>query len=153
MNKITGLILLATLSLTACKPGVVFEKHLENKNLLWNRFDVKTFDVEIEDIAATYDFIIAIRHLTDIPYRHIDVYFTLYTPSGEMRTNTYRIPVKDRDGKNLGNGLGELWDLNFPAWDGFSFTEPGICKVEVSSAMSQADLAGVLKVGLIVRKN
>ena len=151
-RSITYIFLLIVISVS-CTPGKVYEKHIDTRGLVWNRFDVKTFDVEIRDISATYDFIIAIRHITDIPYRNLDVYFTFYTPSGEMRTNSLRIPIKDSSGELLGNGLGNLWDLNFPAWEGFQFTEPGICKFEVSSAMSKMDLVGIMQVGLIVRIN
>lgn len=139
--------------LLSCQPGKVYEKHYGMKNMTWNRFDVKTFDVEIRDVSRDYDFLIAIRHHTHIPYPYIDVYFTINTPDGEMRTGSHRIRLKDGNGKLLGNGLGELWDLNFPARQGFKFSEPGVCRFEVSSAMSHADLAGILQVGLIVRKS
>lgn len=141
------------LMISSCQPGKVYEKHIDTKNLLWNRFDIKKFDVEIRDVSENYDFIIAIRHHTDMPYPYLDVYFTFYTPSGEMRTSNHRIRVRDENGKLLGDGLGELWDLHFTARKGFQFSEPGICSFEISSAMSQADLAGILQVGLIVKKS
>lgn len=146
-------VLLLTFLFTSCKPGTIYEKHQNTGGLVWNRFDMKNFEVEIEDISITYDFYIAIRHHTDIPYRKLDVYFTLYTPSGEMRTNKLEIPVKDKDGKLLGNGLGNLWDLNYLAFEGFVFTEPGICIFEVSSAMPQVDLGGIMQIGLIITKS
>lgn len=147
-----SLIIPFLLILGACSPGKIYEEHLDTRGLVWNRFDVKVFDVEIQDIDTEYDILVAIRHHTDIPYRNLDIYFNMETPSGETRNNSFRIPVKDAEGKNLGNGMGALWDLNFLAWEGFRFTEPGICRIEVSSAMSQADLAGIMQVGLIVRK-
>ncbi|MCK7473024.1 MAG: hypothetical protein MZV49_05090 [Rhodopseudomonas palustris] len=57
----------------------------------------------------------------------------------------HEIDLRDKEGKLLGDGMGELWDPNLGS-KGFQFTEPGICKVEISSAMSKADLLGIMQV-------
>lgn len=147
------LVLIVLLLLLSCSPGKVYEKHFKMDNLAWNRFNTVTFEVGIEDTGAAYDIYIAIRHITDMPYPEIDVYFFFSTPGGETRSRSITIPIKDKEGRNLGDGLGELWDVQYLAWEGFTFNEPGTCTFEISSAMSQLDLFGVLEVGLIVRKN
>jgi hypothetical protein len=48
--------------------------------------------------------------------------------------------------------MGDLWDIEQLVRPGYKFSEPGICKVEVSSAMQYAELPGIMQVGLIVRK-
>jgi gliding motility-associated lipoprotein GldH len=63
-----------------------------------------------------------------------------------------KILLRDKDGKLLGNGMGDLWDIDHLIRDGFKFTEPGTCTVEISSTMSQADIPGVMQVGLVVMK-
>jgi gliding motility-associated lipoprotein GldH len=153
MRIILFIALLPTFLAVSCRPGTVYEKHRNTSGLVWNRFDVKTFEVDIQDISRAYDFYIAIRHHTDIPYSNLDVYFTLFTASGEVRTNKYQIPVKDKEGKLLGDGLGNLWDLHYLIFEGYTFNEPGINTFEISSAMPQADLGGILQVGLIVTKS
>jgi gliding motility-associated lipoprotein GldH len=151
--KINSLIILLFLFFLSCTPGKIFEKHIKMGNLAWNRFNTVTFDVNIKDTGPAYDIYIAIRHITDMPYPEIDVYFYFTTPGGETRSRKITIPVKDKDGNNLGDGLGELWDLQYLAWEEFKFDKPGICEFEVSSAMSQMDLIGILEVGLIVKKS
>ncbi len=121
-------------------------------NLAWNRFDKLTFEVPIQDIKASYDIYIAVRHITDMPYKDIDVYFDFTTPDGESRSRGLSIPIKDADGKNLGDGLGELWDVQELVWEGFKFNKPGNCTFEISSAMQQLNLIGVMEIGLIVKK-
>jgi gliding motility-associated lipoprotein GldH len=147
------MILGVVLVMVSCSPGKIYEKHIKMEHLAWNRFEPVTFDVPIESTNAEYDIFIAIRHITDIPYPDIDIYFYFTTPGGETRSREITIPIKDRDGKNLGDGLGELWDVQFLAWKGFSFNKPGTCKFEISSAMSHTNLIGVLEVGLIVKKS
>jgi gliding motility-associated lipoprotein GldH len=146
---IAGIILI----FFSCAPGKIYEKHIKMDNLAWNRFNTVSFEVPVEDTRATYDIYIAIRHITDIPYPELDVYFYFSTPDQETRSRSITIPIKDKEGKNLGDGMGALWDIQYPAWKGFQFNEAGICTFEISSAMSQTDVIGVLEVGLIVRKN
>jgi gliding motility-associated lipoprotein GldH len=152
MKKLIIALLAPLLLLTACNSGNIYEKYIDNDRITWNRFDVKTFKVDIKDITAKYSFYVAIRHLTDIPFSYITISFTLNTPSGETRNLEKKIVLKDNDGKLLGNGMGDLWDITQLVRDNFEFSEPGICTVEISSTMPQANLPGIMQVGLIVKK-
>jgi gliding motility-associated lipoprotein GldH len=153
MNKLIPFILAGLLVLTSCNQRKIYEKYIDNDRITWNRFDVKTFKVDIKDISSKYAFYVAIRHLTDFPFRYITINFTLYTPSGESRTVEQKILLKDKDDKLLGDGMGDLWDIVQLVRDNFEFSEPGICTVEISSTMPQANLPGVMQVGLIVKKS
>ena len=114
---------------------------------------MKIFTIDIEDNSNPYDFYVVIRHHTEFPLPSIDIRFTINTPSGEMRTMVQEIVLKDKEGNLLGDGMGDLWDVVYPVRKGFQFNEKGQCTVEVSSAMSKADLPGILQVGLVVRKS
>lgn len=153
MKKLVLFFIFGIIIFTSCDSTKIYEKHIDIERITWNRFDVKTFDVDIQDVSATYDFYIAIRHHTDIPFPFLEIRFTMYTPSGEMRTMEQKIVLKDKEGKLQGNGLGELWDVLHLVRKDFQFTEKGICTIEVSSTMSKADLPGILQVGLIVKKS
>jgi gliding motility-associated lipoprotein GldH len=152
MKKLLAPLLLGLVILSSCNPSTIYEKHIDIERITWSRFDIKTFEVDIKDISPGYDFYIAIRHHTDVPFKFITVKFTLYTPSGEIRTIENKIQLKDDEGKLLGDGMGDLWDVVQLLRKDFHFTEPGMCKVEISSTMSKADLPGIMQVGLIVRK-
>jgi gliding motility-associated lipoprotein GldH len=138
---------------TACSHRKIYEKYLDNERITWNRFDVKTFKVDIKDISSKYAFYVALRHVTDVPINYINISFSINTSSGETRTIEQKILLRDNDGKLLGNGMGDLWDVVQLVRDNFEFTEPGICTVEISSRMPQANLPGVMQVGLIVKKS
>jgi gliding motility-associated lipoprotein GldH len=153
MKKLILIFIPVIIVLTSCNPRKIYEKHFDIDRITWNRFDVKTFKVEIKDISANYAFYAAIRHLTDVPFRFLTIKFIIYTPSGERRILEQKILLKDNDGNLLGDGMGDLWDVNHLFRDNFKFTEPGICTVEISSTMSQADLPGIMQVGLIVKKS
>jgi gliding motility-associated lipoprotein GldH len=140
------------LLITSCDRAKIYEKHLDNDRITWNRFDVKTFKVEIEDISSSYDFYIAIRHITGFPLDHIDIQFNIYTPSGETRMLEQTLRLKDDNDNWLGNGMGDLWDFSRLLREDFRFNQAGTCTVEISSSMPQVDLQGIMQVGLIVRR-
>jgi gliding motility-associated lipoprotein GldH len=152
MKRLISSLLFILFVLISCNSRNIYEKYIDNERITWNRFDVKTFNVDIKDISAKYDFYVAIRHHTDVPFHYINISFTIYTPSGEVRMMEHKIYLRDKEGRLLGDGMGDLWDVVYPARMGLELTEPGICKVEISSTMSQADLPGILQVGLVVRK-
>ena len=152
MRKAALLLFGMCMLLYSCDQAKIYENHLDNERITWNRFDVKTFNIDIEDTTASYDFYVAIRHITAFPFGFITIQFTIYTPSGETRMLEQKIILKDDKGNWLGDGMGDLWDLNHLVREDFRFTRPGTCTVEVSSTMSQANLPGIMQVGLIVRR-
>ena len=153
MKKSFAISFILLLLLCACDRSLVYEKHLDNDRITWNRFDVKTFQVDITDISSGYDFYVAFRHVTAFPLDFIDIQFNLYTPSGETRMLEKRIELKDAEGNWLGDGMGDLWDVSSLVREDFRFTQAGRCTVEISSNMSYADLPGLMQVGLIVKKS
>lgn len=153
MRKAVVLLPLICLLLVSCDEAKIYEKHFDNDRITWNRFDVKTFMVDIEDISSSYDFYIAIRHITAFPLDHIDIEFNICTPSGEARLLEQTIKLKDDNGNWLGDGMGDMWDFTKLMREDFRFSQAGTCLVEISSTMPQADLPGIMQVGLIVRKS
>ncbi len=152
MKKITIIALLSMLLLTCCNQRKVYEHYEDIKGNIWNRFNVIEFDFNIENPSTPYDFYVAFRYMEQLPLKSMTIDFTFYTPSGETRSSEHRIDFKDKDGNLLGHGMGDLWDVEKLLWKGFTFTEPGTCKVEISSKMSYSDIPGIMQVGLIVKR-
>jgi gliding motility-associated lipoprotein GldH len=152
MKKLIVPLIILSFVFTACDKAKIFEKYLDNERITWNRFDVKTFQVPIVDVSSSYDFYVAIRHVDAFPLDFLHLKFIISTPSGETRSIEQKIMLRNKDGKWLGDGMGDLWDVSYLFRKGLKITEPGTCTVEISSAMSQADLPGIMQVGLVVRK-
>lgn len=153
MKKLFIFGLLAMIGFSSCNSKKIYEKHIDNERITWNRFDVKTFEVEIKDVSTPCDFLVAIRHHTEVPFQYVDVRMVIYTPDGETRIIEQQIKLRDKEGKLLGDGMGDLWDVVQPVRKDLKINQPGICRVEISSTMSQADLPGIMQVGLVVMKN
>lgn len=147
------MVLALAFIINACGRGTIYKEYREMENYTWNRFDVLEFDVPIENAGTGYDMILAIRHIEQIPYEVLKVNFTFYTPSGEMRSLDYDLKIKDHEGNLLGEGMGDLWDLEVPMREDFRFSEEGVCRFEIHNRMPRVKTIGVMDVGLIIRKH
>ena len=140
------------LLLVSCSNNKVFEQYHKFEKFSWNRFNFVKFETNIEDTESEYDIYLNFRHLPEYPYRNFDFNFTIYTPSGEMRTSDYEIDLYDKQGKQLSECLGDYCDLKIPLREGFRFSEPGLAKFEIENKMTKLETRGVIEVGLVIEK-
>ncbi len=147
------LVSVAMLLFTSCSNQKVFDEYYKFDNFSWNRFNFVKFEVNIEDTETEYDIYLNFRHLPEYPYPEFNFNFTIYTPSGEMRTMDYEIGLFDKEGQRLSECLGDYCDLKIPVRKGFRFSEQGIAKFEIENKMTKLETPGVMEVGLIVEKS
>jgi gliding motility-associated lipoprotein GldH len=140
------------LVLISCREPAAFREYKKMDNISWNRFDILNFEVPVKN-GEQLDFDLAIRHHTDFPFETIWVNITFYSPDETMRSRDYELEFKNEDGKWKADGLGDLWDIEFPIIHGMSFYKDGICKVRVENKMSKFETPGIIEVGLIARKS
>ena len=152
MKRILFLLFILMFLLNSCDNSVVFKQFNKMENVNWNRFDIQVFEVEVEK-DELYDFYLAFRHHTYFPYDKLWVNITFYTPDGATRSRDYDFDLKDADGNWLADGMGELWDIEFPIRKEMMFNNDGICKVRVENIHSKYDMPGVIEVGLIVKES
>ncbi len=152
MKRILLLIILPVVFITSCDDAVVFKQYNKMENLNWNRFDYQVFEVDVEK-DELLDFYLAFRHHTDFPFDKLWVNVTFYTPDGATRSRDYDFDLKDENGKWLADGLGDLWDIDFPIRKEMQFNKSGICKVRIENIHSKYDMPGVIEIGLIVKKS
>lgn len=152
MKKSAALIFPLIL-LVSCSGRKVYEKHIKTENLNWNRFNKMNFDVPIKNVASTYDFFVTLRYIEQVPYDQVKVYFYFSTSDGETHALNHTIRLRDYEGRLLGKGMGDYWDVEELVKGDYRFREPGICRVEISSRMDKVELPGIVDVGLVVRKS
>ncbi len=143
---------LITLMLFSCGSGRVYEEYKKLPDYSWSRFENIIFETEIEDADANYNIYIAIRHITQYPFKNLLVTTIMQTPSGEQRLLEYDLKLRDDNGKPLGNGMGELWDINIPLRKNFKFNEAGPLIIEFENRMPQPQTPGIMEIGLIIEK-
>ena len=76
----------------------------------------------------------------------------MYAPSGEERTAMHTFLIKDKDGKFLGKGAGDLWDVKLLVKNKIYFTEAGTYKFQIDNLMDYYDIVGLMDLGMVVEK-
>ena len=153
MKRISVIIALMTLLiLSSCSEKRVFEEYQEIPDYRWKRQKNIVFTAEIENAEATYNIYIAIRHITQYPFRNLLVTSIMKTPSGEERFLNHDLRVRDEQGNPLGNGMGDLWDINIPIRKNFKFNKSGSVVIEFENRMPRTDTPGIMEIGLIIEK-
>jgi gliding motility-associated lipoprotein GldH len=146
-------IFIASLILSACSPGKIFERHQSIDQHKWARDHVVRFEVEIEDTETPYDFFLAIRHSSHFAFANIKVNFTINFPSGAMRTKDHDLFVRKENGSFIGEGAGDIWDVKFPVQTGMKLSDKGTYTVKVQNIMPLMETADIMQVGLVVKKS
>lgn len=144
-------ILISIVLLSSCSSNTVFESFHKLDNLNWKRFDNQKFEFTIEETEVEYDVFINIRHIPEIPYKEMRINYTVYTPSGDMRSNNLTMDLYDNEGNKLSECLGDLCDFSYPIRKGLSFSEPGTVKFEIENKYPKVDMPGIIEIGLVVK--
>ncbi|MFK5856427.1 MAG: gliding motility lipoprotein GldH [Bacteroidota bacterium] len=151
MQKVI-LSIIIILFLAGCNSNTTFKEYKKFDDLSWNRFDILDFEFPVQK-NDELDFYLALRHHTDFPYSYIDVNITITTPDGEIRSREYRYRLKNTSLKWKGDGMGDLWDIEFPIRRELLFNKSGICKVQIENKMHRVETPGIIEVGLIVKRS
>lgn len=143
--------LLTLVIFASCDRSIYREFH-KFDNYTWGRFDKVTFDIPIEKETAG-DIVVAIRHLDQFPYNEISMNIILTTPEGEERILERTVFLKDANGKFRGSVAGNQWDIEEILWKNFSFHQEGTYRIEIENIHSRMGMAGLIDIGMIVRKS
>ncbi|MCD4729327.1 MAG: gliding motility lipoprotein GldH [Bacteroidales bacterium] len=146
------LLVLLTFSF-GCSNRKVFEEFKKFDKVSWHRFNYLEFEVPVEDTDSEFDIYISLRHLPEFPHKQLPVNFTIYSPSGEMRTADHMLELNDDEGNSLSKCLGDFCDVSILVREDFKFSETGTFKFRIENKWKKVDLPGIMEVGLLIKKS
>ena len=155
MRKI-GIILLVAL-FSACDSNKVFEENIALENHIWNLENHPKFQVEIMDTTSEMNLLVNVRHSAHYPFSNLWVFVNTTHPEGAIKIDTLECVLAAKDGKWLGSGLGDIWDIQCQ-FKSYRFLKQGIYTFEIEQAMRHGDLAkieqlpGIMEIGLRIEK-
>ncbi|MEI6122302.1 MAG: gliding motility lipoprotein GldH [Bacteroidota bacterium] len=152
MKKCTYVFAVMLILLTSCSKRKVFQKYTDIENYKWKRENVIKFEVPIKDVATNYDVVLALRHTSYYAFANILVNVSTTYPAGDLRTKDYNVMLRNTDGKFIGAGAGDLWDITYPVLTDVTFPQAGTYTFEIQNVMPVIELPDIMQVGLIVRK-
>lgn len=145
-------LLAMMLFLSSCNQDQVFKKYLPLLDKQWPRNKVLKFEVNITDTSGIHQLVTAFRYVSYIKHKAIKIQLTSSSPSGKNDIEVIEIPIKDENGKHLGEAIGDVADIKKTVRENLKFGEKGIYSFEFKQMMVPEDVGGIMEVGLIISK-
>ena len=153
VTPVLGVLFLVVLPLFfSCDPARVYEKNARIPDGVWERENIIRFDVPVEDTITSHNLYVNVRNTPLYPFRNLYLFITTTAPSGHSIRDTVEVILADEDGKKMGSGLGDIWDLQQLYKENIRFAQQGTYRFEYEQAMRMERLPFILDVGLRVEK-
>lgn len=138
------------LQFSGCKPAL-YKHYIDIPNNVWQKENVVFFKVDMEKPMDAADVRLAIRYVEGYFYDNLKVNAKRTSPSNKILTQDILIKMMDSGGNYIGEGMGDLWDIEESLTNGFnSFEETGTYQYEFSQTMGDDEFPLVVEVGLVV---
>jgi gliding motility-associated lipoprotein GldH len=129
----------------------VYEKYLKMKNTTWDRFDIKQFEIPVEEAAQNYDITAVVRCSEQFQYDNLPFYVILTTPSGEERMREVTIPVRE-NGKITNDPKTMKPESRLVLWSSINIADKGQCKITLENMIPKFQTEGIDEIGIVVTK-
>lgn len=141
--------------LTACDPNRVFEENTDFPNYSWDVQQKPAFTFAIEDTTALYDVYFNVRHASAYGFYNLYVKHTLTGPAGQVgQPQLHQMLLLDpKTGEPKGSGTGDIYDMQLLALPNQRFVKPGNYTLTLEQYMRQAQLPGLMAMGVRVAKH
>ena len=155
MKKLISIFFCAVCAATvlvSCDSNRVYEEYTEIPDNTWNNKNKVKFEFEISDTTTLHNVYINVRHASHYQYNNLWIFVKSSAPNGKTDIDTVECLLADKTGKWIGDGLGDIWDLQIPWKMNVRFPVSGKYIVEYEQAMRVDDLPGIMDIGLRVEK-
>jgi|AntAceMinimDraft_14_1070370.scaffolds.fasta_scaffold01962_3 gliding motility-associated lipoprotein GldH len=154
MNKfITGFtIVIFMLMLASCDRNKIFEDYVSIENNTWSNDNIIKFEFEINDTSTLNNVYINVRHASLYQYNNIWLFITSSAPNGTKNVDTVECVLINSDNKWIGDGMGDIWDVQIPWKTNIKFSHVGLYRVQFEQGMRIDELPGIMDMGLRVEK-
>ncbi len=142
-------LLFIIVTLFSC--GYTYRDFQKVEDMQWFKKDVKKFEVKINK-TGNYDLFFAMRYPMGYPYKNIRLRISQTSPDGKTMYKDANFDVIDEDNKYIGEGTGQLWDLE-EVFSENQKLEKGEYLYEIEHNMISDPVITVIDIGLIIRKS
>lgn len=151
MKKILFLFLAIATLFTACKNATFSESH-DIKGLNWDEKDIQTFNATIEPSGEQlFDIKATIRYASKCPIETLVLHYRITMPDGTTQEKQADAII-NQNGKNMGEGLGDIWDVKAFLLEDLKFPEGGKVKIEIGHNMPNPKVPLIMKIGAEIVK-
>lgn len=154
MKKILFILFAIATLFSACKDATFSESH-EIKGLNWDEKDIQIFEATMEPSGEQlFDIKAVLRYASNCPIENLVLHYKITMPDGEVQEKDVEVVMR-KDGKNMGEGLGDIWDIKAFLLEDLKFPTGGKVKIEIGHNMPNPKVPLVMKVGadIVKQKN
>jgi len=145
-------VITCALLLNSCDNTRILDENREIPQYNWHYKDKVGFDVLIEDTNILYNMYINTRVKSDYKYNNMFVLLYTQLPDKKELKQRFEIPIADDLGKWYGNGLGDVYDYQYPILKNVNFAQRGIYRFSLEQNMRDDTLYHVVAAGLRIEK-
>lgn len=147
MKSVKWLFLLVFACLFSCEKSGVYQKmDAEFKDNRWFKTNSKTHSINIEE-DSSYTLFFEFRHVYDFQFQKIPIQFTIEYPDGTMSVEKIILSVKDKNGKDKGECMGDVCDLRQVIFKNKRLKK-GNYTIRISNQFNGEYLPNVIGIGL-----
>lgn len=142
----------AVIIFSACDSNRVYEKNTELPNYVWDKNNKLRFDVNIQDSVSLHSVYINVRNASSYQYSNLFLFVLTRSPKGDILKDTVELTLANEKGQWLGEGLGDIWDIQIPYKTNIRFPVKGIYTFQLEQAMRHEKLPFIMDAGIRVER-
>lgn len=150
-------LLLILITIISCDSNRLYENNISIENDIWNVNQVVEFEYNNLDTISKANLLVNVRHTSTYPFSNLWLFISTTNPNGTQQKDTLECVLSENNGKWLGDGLGDIWDIQCQ-FKAIRFNKDGLYRFEIEQAMRYGELAkidnlpGVMEIGLRIEK-
>lgn len=150
--QILVLILCLASAFQSCNFNNVVNEKIDIPDYVWKSDFVLSYELRIPETdkySISYD----VRYGVQYPYRNVYISYELLDSTGEAIDEGLQnlTLFEEKTGKPLGDGLGDIFDYNFLAFEELEMDQ-GLYTLKIHHLMREEELPFVMSFGIQVRK-
>lgn len=149
MKNFFPFFLLFVLPFWGCDSSSVFNK-TEEFELSWNAKHIVSLTTDTIN-PGKYQEILVYRYGDGYPFSQLKIHLITTNEETTFTDSNFTVNIIDEDGNNLGDGLGDIWDIEQPL-DTLIIENPTTLKFQISQKVINGNLPMVMEIGIKIKK-
>lgn len=143
------ILILFVLTLAGCNTSTVFNK-TESFDLAWDAKHIVSLTTDTIN-KGKYEEILVYRYGDGYPFSQLKIHLVTTNKETTFNDSDFMIDIIDKAGNYIGDGLGDIWDLEQPL-DTITINKPTALEFQISQKVINGNLPMVMEVGIKLKK-
>lgn len=150
---LTGSLIFSSLILGSCSSIDAFEKNAEIPKHEWAYSYQPEVEFDITDTVSHYNVFVTLRHTDAYAYKNIWLFLSTRQPGDStFQKERFELTLQDHEGKWIGTGMSDIWEVRYPLFNNIRFTKKGIYTIRLQQTMRDNPLLHVMNAGIRIEK-